>query len=204
MPAGAKLFLSLGSLFALIAVALGAFGAHALKARLTPELLAAIVKANVPGPINSIYVKPNTYLIPTAFPGTPDNAFPVITGRISIVGLVDGAVIVRSGTAPFRFFEVAPTGQLWLDRLTFRLGQGNIFGGAILNHGSLTVSSSYFIRNSAVNLSGESVEITLDPGSGTTQEYIEDCQVCCRPWHVSVTYHEDGSAEVFVDASDDT
>ena len=51
---------------------------------------------------------------------------------------------------------------------------------------------------------GESVEITLDPGSGSTQEYIEDCQVCCRPWNVSVTYHEDGSAEVFVDASDDT
>ena len=51
---------------------------------------------------------------------------------------------------------------------------------------------------------GESVEITLDPGSGSTQEYIEDCQVCCRPWNVTVTYHEDGSAEVFVDASDDT
>ena len=51
---------------------------------------------------------------------------------------------------------------------------------------------------------GEAVEITLDPGSGSTQEYIEDCEVCCRPWHVSVTYHDDGSAEVFVDASDDT
>lgn len=50
---------------------------------------------------------------------------------------------------------------------------------------------------------GEEVEIALDPGSGTSQEYVEDCQVCCRPWHVSVTYLEDGSAEVFVDASDD-
>lgn len=49
---------------------------------------------------------------------------------------------------------------------------------------------------------GESVEITLDPGSGTHQQYIEDCQVCCRPWQVSVTYQEDGSAEVHVDASD--
>lgn len=50
---------------------------------------------------------------------------------------------------------------------------------------------------------GESVEITLDPGSGAQQDYIEDCAVCCRPWNVSVTYHEDGSASVFVDASDD-
>ncbi len=49
---------------------------------------------------------------------------------------------------------------------------------------------------------GESVEITLDPGSGTHQQYIEDCQVCCRPWQVSVNYLENGSAEVHVDASD--
>ena len=50
---------------------------------------------------------------------------------------------------------------------------------------------------------GESVEITLDPGSGANQQYIEDCQVCCRPWVVSVSYDEDGTAHVFVDASDD-
>ncbi len=51
---------------------------------------------------------------------------------------------------------------------------------------------------------GEAVEITLDPGSGSQQDYIEDCYVCCRPWHVSVTYNEDGSAVVHVDASDDS
>ncbi len=51
---------------------------------------------------------------------------------------------------------------------------------------------------------GESVEITLDPGSGASQQYIEDCYVCCRPWRVSVTYREDGSADVHVDASDES
>lgn len=50
---------------------------------------------------------------------------------------------------------------------------------------------------------GESVEITLDPGSGAQQQYIEDCQVCCRPWVVSVSYDDDGTAHVYVDASDD-
>ena len=49
---------------------------------------------------------------------------------------------------------------------------------------------------------GESVEIALDPGSGAHQQYVEDCYVCCRPWLVSVTYLEDGSAEVHVDAND--
>ena len=50
---------------------------------------------------------------------------------------------------------------------------------------------------------GEPVEITLDPGSGTHQRYIEDCQVCCRPWLVSVSYDDDGTAHVHVDANDD-
>ena len=49
---------------------------------------------------------------------------------------------------------------------------------------------------------GETVEIALDPGSGPRQEYVEDCQVCCRPWNVSVRYDEDGIAFVEAEASD--
>jgi uncharacterized membrane protein YgdD (TMEM256/DUF423 family) len=40
MPAGAKAFLVAGGAAALLAVALGAFGAHALKSRIPPEMLA--------------------------------------------------------------------------------------------------------------------------------------------------------------------
>jgi uncharacterized membrane protein YgdD (TMEM256/DUF423 family) len=40
MAPSAKLFLALGGAFALAAVVLGAFGAHAVKERLAPELLA--------------------------------------------------------------------------------------------------------------------------------------------------------------------
>jgi hypothetical protein len=43
---------------------------------------------------------------------------------------------------------------------------------------------------------GEINEIALDPGGGRNQEYVEDCQVCCRPWRVFVSYLPDGSAEV--------
>ena len=50
---------------------------------------------------------------------------------------------------------------------------------------------------------GEPNEIGLDPGGGASQEYIEDCQVCCRPWHVALRYHADGSASVTVAAADD-
>ena len=50
---------------------------------------------------------------------------------------------------------------------------------------------------------GQAVEITLDPGSGRSQEYVEDCQVCCRPWTVRVEYGDDGTAEVSVKPEDD-
>jgi hypothetical protein len=49
----------------------------------------------------------------------------------------------------------------------------------------------------------ESVEITLDPGSGPTQQYVEDCGVCCQPWTVNVQYREDGGADVSVMALDE-
>jgi hypothetical protein len=50
---------------------------------------------------------------------------------------------------------------------------------------------------------GETNEISLDPGSGTRQEYVEDCQVCCQPWRVSVTYGASGEARIDVAAIDD-
>lgn len=49
---------------------------------------------------------------------------------------------------------------------------------------------------------GELVTLLLDPGSGAVQEYVEDCQICCRPWLVTVSYREDGNATVLVRSLD--
>jgi hypothetical protein len=49
---------------------------------------------------------------------------------------------------------------------------------------------------------GEGNSISLDPGSGTEQSYVEDCQVCCRPWRVTVRYDGDGGADVRVEPLD--
>jgi hypothetical protein len=46
---------------------------------------------------------------------------------------------------------------------------------------------------------GETITVLLDPGSGSTQEYVEDCEVCCRPWRVRVKYNRAGRATVHVD-----
>ncbi|HVF39315.1 MAG TPA: CPXCG motif-containing cysteine-rich protein [Gemmatimonadaceae bacterium] len=42
---------------------------------------------------------------------------------------------------------------------------------------------------------GEEVVIAVDPGGGSIQEYIEDCEVCCNPWRVSLRF-VDGYAQV--------
>ncbi len=49
---------------------------------------------------------------------------------------------------------------------------------------------------------GEPVEIALDPGSGSSQDYVEDCEICCQPWQVSVRY-VDGEASVTLEALDE-
>lgn len=50
---------------------------------------------------------------------------------------------------------------------------------------------------------GEVVEIVLDPAGGMLQEYVEDCQVCCRPWQVRVNYQADGRAIVSLESDDE-
>lgn len=46
----------------------------------------------------------------------------------------------------------------------------------------------------------EEMSISVDAGGGDSQEYVEDCQVCCRPWNVHVSFNEDGVAEVWLEA----
>jgi hypothetical protein len=50
---------------------------------------------------------------------------------------------------------------------------------------------------------GELNTIALDPGGGASQEYVEDCQVCCRPWRVLLDYDEEGRASVIVEGTQD-
>ena len=48
---------------------------------------------------------------------------------------------------------------------------------------------------------GEPVQLIIDAGGDeggdpAEQDYVEDCQVCCRPMLVSVRYANDGGLEV--------
>jgi Cysteine-rich CPXCG len=41
---------------------------------------------------------------------------------------------------------------------------------------------------------GEAVTVGVDPAGGAIQTYVEDCQVCCRPWQIHVSYDDHGAA----------
>jgi hypothetical protein len=49
---------------------------------------------------------------------------------------------------------------------------------------------------------GESIEILLD-ASISSQQYIEDCQVCCRPITLSVEVEDDGAVAVRASGEND-
>ncbi len=46
---------------------------------------------------------------------------------------------------------------------------------------------------------GEDVTLELDPGGGVSQIYVQDCEVCCRPWRVEVRFRG-ATAEVVLRA----
>ena len=46
-------------------------------------------------------------------------------------------------------------------------------------------------------------EISLDLGSGRSQDYVEDCEVCCRPWLIRLIYDHWGRVIVEVTAADE-
>lgn len=49
---------------------------------------------------------------------------------------------------------------------------------------------------------GEWIELEIDCSAGS-QDYIEDCRVCCRPMVVRVTIGEDGLPQVDVIREDE-
>ena len=44
---------------------------------------------------------------------------------------------------------------------------------------------------------GEEIVVPVDLSAGASQEYVEDCPVCCRPHLVHVEVDEEGEARVW-------
>lgn len=50
---------------------------------------------------------------------------------------------------------------------------------------------------------GEELELAVDPGGGSPQEYVEDCEVCCQPMQLTVSWDDEGVAYVRAASDDD-
>jgi hypothetical protein len=46
---------------------------------------------------------------------------------------------------------------------------------------------------------GEEIIVPIDLSGGPSQEYVEDCPVCCRPNVIHVEVEEDGDVRVWAE-----
>ncbi len=104
-PGIARLFIATGCIAALLAVALGAFGAHALKARIAPELI-AVYRTGVE---YHFYHALGLILLGLAAFNLPDSVWLRAAGWTMLAGIV-----LFSGS----LYLLALTGLRWLGAIT--------------------------------------------------------------------------------------
>jgi uncharacterized membrane protein YgdD (TMEM256/DUF423 family) len=100
-----RLFFLLGSLFGGLGVALGAFAAHGLRARLTPEMLANFET----GARYQMYHALALLAVAWAVARWPNSSLPGIAGWLFVAGIV-----IFSGS----LYLLSITGQRWLGAIT--------------------------------------------------------------------------------------
>jgi hypothetical protein len=53
------------------------------------------------------------------------------------------------------------------------------------------------------NTCGEEIVIPVDPTAGPSQEFVEDCPVCCRPNVIRIEFDPEGTPYIRADAEQD-
>lgn len=121
-------------------------------------LASAIADANTAG-VAKIKL-PSKCIVAVTTPATADEAFPIVTGDVTIVGK-KGTVLARDpSVADFRLFTVASGGTLRLKKVALKQGTTAGLGGAVLVNGTLTAERVTFSDNTAGN--GGAISVTAD------------------------------------------
>ena len=110
MSASAKLFLAIGAVAMLAAVALGAFGAHALKSRIAPDLLAVYHT----GVEYHFYHALGLLIVGLAAQHLPDSNWLRASGCLMLAGILifSGSLYLLALTGVRAFGAVTPIGGI--------------------------------------------------------------------------------------------
>lgn len=53
------------------------------------------------------------------------------------------------------------------------------------------------------NTCGEEIVIPVDPSGGASQEFVEDCPVCCRPNVIRIEFDPEGIPQITAEPEQD-
>jgi predicted outer membrane repeat protein len=126
------------------------------------ELTAAIIAGNTSG--SALIRLPPACTFVVENPASIAEAFPEISGNITLIGDI-GTIIVRDiAAAPFRIFTVNPNATLTLKMIKIVNGNTSDNGGAILVNGELFLEEVVLSHNNASNGGG----IAISSGAKAT------------------------------------
>ena len=123
----------------------------------TSDLVAAITSANANNEADILELSAGCTYKLTAVDNTDAtygaNGLPIITTDITIHG--NGATITHNSAASaFRLLQVNPGGTLKLTDLTLDGGNTTSMGGAVFNHGTMSLADSAISNNTAAQGGG--------------------------------------------------
>lgn len=104
---------------------------------------------------------PSKCIVAVTTPATETEAFPAITGDVTIVGKKNTVIARDPSAADFRLFTVAAGGTLRVKKLSLKQGSTAALGGAVIvsTDGTLAAERTTFSGNTAAN--GGSVSVSV-------------------------------------------
>ncbi len=85
-------------------------------------------------------------------------------------------------------------------------GNGGLVWNARLQPKILALRSNVNMNDEATYICdncGEEIVVPIDPSAGPSQQYVEDCPVCCAPSVINVEIDAEGDIRIWGEAEQD-